>query len=158
MLRQTLLKFKGALGMIGFNSLENESDGDTSSESESDSSEDEIFESKHHYTSTGVIVPKGQLISEIIVSRLTMKEISDQIEKYKKKTKKLTQFFRVFDTKDMVSKNEKISVTKTKVPAEDVHKLALDAYHLFEQMMNQDARSLLIPKNSKKLATIHSKK
>jgi hypothetical protein len=77
MLRQTVLKFKGALGMIGFKSHDNESDGDTSSLSDSDSSEDQNFESRHQYTSTGVIVPRGQFISEIIVSRLTMKQISD---------------------------------------------------------------------------------
>jgi hypothetical protein len=49
-------------------------------------------------------------------------------------------------------------VIKTKVPAEDVHKLALDAYHLFEQMMDQNAGSLLIPKKNQKLATIQTKK
>ncbi len=42
-----------------------------------------------------------------------MKDISEQIEKYKKKTKKLAQFFRVFDAKDMVSKSDEIAVTKT---------------------------------------------
>jgi hypothetical protein len=77
MLKQTVLKLKGALGMIGFKPIDENSDGNSSESLDSDSSEDEKLENKNFYTSTGVIVPKGQHISEIIVSHLSMKHITD---------------------------------------------------------------------------------
>jgi hypothetical protein len=77
MLKQTVLKLKGALGMIGFKPIDDKSDGSSSDSSDSDSSEDEKLENKNFYASTGVIVPKGQPISEIIVSRLATKDITD---------------------------------------------------------------------------------
>jgi hypothetical protein len=74
MLKQTVLKLKGALGIIGFKPIDDNSDGLTSESSDSELSEGESFENKNFYTSTGVIIPKGQPISEIIVSRLATKE------------------------------------------------------------------------------------
>jgi hypothetical protein len=41
MLKQTVLKLKGALGMIGFRTTDDNSDGNSSESSDSDASEDE---------------------------------------------------------------------------------------------------------------------
>ena len=106
MMRQTVLKFKGDLGMIGLKSHENESGGDSSNVSTSDFSDEDLIDAKQSYTLTGVLVPDGQAISEITVTWLSMKEIGDYVEKYKKTTRKLALFFRIFDSKDIVSKKD----------------------------------------------------
>jgi len=87
MIKQTVLKFQGALGFLGYNNMRNERDGDSGNSSSSDSSDDNERGNKENYTSTGVLIPRGQPINEITVSRYSMNSISAMIDAYKKQTK-----------------------------------------------------------------------
>jgi hypothetical protein len=70
------------------------------------------------------LIPRGQPINEIIVSRYSMNNISAIVDAYKAKSKEAKQYCRIFDTKELVSKQDTISNLKTKVPVEDIKKLA----------------------------------
>jgi hypothetical protein len=98
-----VLKFKGALGFFSQSSKDREKNGDSGNSSDSDSSDDAQSETKQYYTSTGLLIPHRQAISEITTSRQTMKEINEYIDGYKKKRKHLNQFHRLFDPKQLVN-------------------------------------------------------
>jgi hypothetical protein len=68
----------------------------------------------------------SQAISEINVSRLSMKEITTFIEAYKKTAKKHLKAFKMFDTKQIVSKQEIISKLESKIP----ELMKLETWHL----------------------------
>ena len=87
MLKQTVLTFQNALGFLGYDKKRNDRDGDSGNSSSSDSSDENQAGSKENYTSTGVLIPRGQPINEIVVSRHSMNSISAIIDGYKAKTK-----------------------------------------------------------------------
>ncbi len=58
-------------------SKDDEKNEDSGNSSDSNSSEDGQSESKQYYTSTALLIPRSQTISEITTSRLTMREIND---------------------------------------------------------------------------------
>jgi hypothetical protein len=99
MLKQTVLKFKGALGYLGLTTEQGHQESGSDNTSSLESSDDNEGYSKQFYTSTGVITPQGQAINEISATRLTMKDISTEIDAYKKTAKKQQKFFTLFDTK-----------------------------------------------------------
>ncbi len=65
MIKQIVLKFQGALGYLGFARKGEGREGDSGNSSLSDSSEDDHEAAKNVYTTTGIIIPRGQAISEI---------------------------------------------------------------------------------------------
>jgi hypothetical protein len=73
MIKQTVLKFQGALGLLGFARETDRAEGDSGNSSRSSSIDDDEAASKTVYTSTGVLIPKMQPISEIQVSRYSTK-------------------------------------------------------------------------------------
>jgi hypothetical protein len=87
MLKQTVLRFKGALGYLGLRTEEGHEDSSSDNSSSPRSSDDDESSSKQFYTSTGVLTPKAQAISELTATRFTMKEIITEIEAYKKAAK-----------------------------------------------------------------------
>ncbi len=106
MLKQTVLRFKGALGYLGLRSEEGDQESSSNNSSSSQSSDEDEGSSKQFYTSSGVLSPHSQTISEITVTRFPMKEISNEIDAYKKAAKKHRRFFTIFDTKQIVTKQE----------------------------------------------------
>jgi hypothetical protein len=76
MLKQTVLKFKGALGYLGLTTEEGHQESSSDNSSSPQSSDDDECPSKQFYTSTGVLTPQGQAISEITATRFSMKDIS----------------------------------------------------------------------------------
>ncbi len=130
MLKQTVLRFKGALGYLGLRTEEEREGSSNSNSSSAQSSEDDESPSKQFYTSTGVLTPEGQAISEITATRLTMKDIITEIDAYKKAAKNQRKFFSLFDTKQIVTKLEISSKLKSKIPENEVRSLAIDAYAL----------------------------
>ena len=103
MLKQTVLKFQGALGLLGFGSKEGGKEGDSSATGFSD---DDGEEGKDIYLSTGVLAPRGQPVSEIHVARYSTAQIGALIDGYKAKRGKIRQLCRVFDTKELVSRED----------------------------------------------------
>jgi hypothetical protein len=102
-----------------------------SNSSSSQTSDDDECCSKEFYTSSGVLTPQSQAISEIMVTRLTMKDINNEIEAYKKTAKNSKKFFSLFDTKQIVTKQEISSKLKSKLllrrsaqPCQDVLNLS----------------------------------
>jgi hypothetical protein len=93
--------------------------------SSSQSSDDEKEDIKDHYTSTGIMAPAGQSMSEITVERLTSRQISAELDDYCNKCKRLKTFCRLFDSKALVKKSEVLKNVTTKVAAADVRRLAL---------------------------------
>ena len=89
MLKQTVLTFQGALGFLGYNNKSNDRDGDSGNSSSSGSPDDNQRGSKENYTSTGVLIPRGQPINEITVSRYSLNNISAMIDAYKAKSKEV---------------------------------------------------------------------
>jgi hypothetical protein len=83
----------------------NQESSSSNSSSPQSSDEDESA-SKQFYTSSGVLTPQSQAISEITVTRLTMKDITTEIDSYKKSAKKHRKFYSLFDTKQIVTKQE----------------------------------------------------
>ena len=79
MLKQTVLKFQGALGLLGFGSKEGGKDGESSTTGFSD---DDGEEEKDIYLSTGVLTPRGQLVSEIHMARYSTAQIAALIDGY----------------------------------------------------------------------------
>ena len=69
MLKQTVLKFQGALGLLGFGSKEGGKDGDSGDSSATGFSDDDGEEGKDIYFSTDVLIPQSQRVSEIHVAR-----------------------------------------------------------------------------------------
>ena len=106
MIKQTVLKFQGALGYLGFGRENDKKEGDSGNSSISESSEDDDDAAKNVYTTTGIIIPRGQAISENKVIRYTEKQVTAAIEQYKKKSSGQSHMCRVFDSKEMVSKEE----------------------------------------------------
>jgi hypothetical protein len=124
MLKQTVLRFKGALGYLGLRSDDGLQGSSSSNSSSSQTSDDDESCSKEFYTSSGVLTPKSQAISEIMVTRLTIKDINNEIEAYKKTAKKHKKFFSLFDTKQIVTKQEISSKLKSKIGENEVRSLA----------------------------------
>ena len=60
MLKQTVFKFKGALGLFGFGSKEGGKDGDSGKCSATGFSDDDGEEGKDIYLSTGILAPRGE--------------------------------------------------------------------------------------------------
>ena len=112
MLKQTVLKFQGALGLLGFGSKEGGKDGDSGDSGDSSAtgfSDDDGEEGKDIYLSTGVLASRGQLVSEIHVARYSRAQIGALIDGYKAKKGNITQLCRVFDTKELVSREDAAS-------------------------------------------------
>ena len=108
MLKQTVLKFQGALGLLGFGSKEGGKDGD-SGDSSATGFSDDGEEGKDIYLSTGVLAPRGQPVSEIHVVRYSTAQIGALIDGYKAKRGNIRQLCRVFDTKELVSREDAAS-------------------------------------------------
>ena len=89
MLKQTVLKFQGALGLLGFGSKEGGKDGDSGNSSATGFSDDDNDEEKDIYLSTGVLAPRGQPISEIHVARYSIGNIGALIDGYKAKRRNI---------------------------------------------------------------------
>ncbi len=106
MLKQTVLRFKGALGYLGLTTEEGQQESSSDNSSSPQSSEDDEGGSKQFYTSTGVLTPQRQAISEITATRFPMKDITSVIDAYKKAAKKHRSSFSIFDTKQIVTKQE----------------------------------------------------
>ena len=84
MLKQTVLKFQGALGLLGFGSKEGGKDGDSGDSSATGfSDDDDEEEGKGIYLSTGVLLPHGNLGSEIHMKRNFIAQIGALINGYK---------------------------------------------------------------------------
>jgi hypothetical protein len=109
MLKQTVLKFQGALGLLGFGSKEGGKDGDSGNSSATGFSDDDGEEGKDIYMSTGVLIPQGQRVSEIYVARYSTAQIGALIDGYKAKRGNIRQLCRVFDTKELVSREDAAS-------------------------------------------------
>ena len=130
MLKQTVLKFQGALGLLGFGSKEGGKDGDSGDSSATGFSDDDDEQEKDIYLSTGVLAPRGQPVSEIHVARYSTAQIGALIDGYKAKRGNIRQLCRVFDTKELVSREDAASKMPTKIAPEEVQALALDARRL----------------------------
>jgi len=96
MLKQTVLKFQGALGLLGFGSKEGGKDGDSGDSSATGFSDDDDEEEKDIYLSTGVL-------------RYSTAQIGALIDGYKAKRGNIRQLCRVFDTKELVSREDAAS-------------------------------------------------
>ena len=106
MLKQTVLKFQGALGLLGFGSKGDDEDGDSGNSATQGSWEDDNNDDKDSYLSTGVLIPTHQPVSEIIVTRHRISGINSLLDEYKAKKKNIQQYCRVFDTKELVTKHD----------------------------------------------------
>ncbi len=71
MLKQTVLKFQGALGLLGFGAKGNDEDGDSGNSFTQASWEEENDDDKDSYLSTCVLIPTHQRVSEIFVKPKT---------------------------------------------------------------------------------------
>ena len=80
MLKQKLLKFQGALGLLGFSSKEEGKDGDSGNSPAAGFSDENGEEAKDIYLSTGVLVPHGLPVSEIHVARYSTAQIGALID------------------------------------------------------------------------------
>ena len=97
MVKKTLLKFYGALGLLGFGSKGDDEDSDSGNSATQGSWEDDNDDEKDSYLSTGVLIPTHQPISEIIITRHRISGIISLLDAYKGKKKKIQQYCRVFD-------------------------------------------------------------
>ena len=152
MLKQTVLKFQGARGLLGCGSKEGGKDGDSGNSSATGFSDDDDEEEKDIYLSTGVLAPRGQLVSEIHVARYSTAQITALIDGYKAKRGNIRQLCRVFDTKELVSMEDAASKMPTKIAPEDVWALALDGRSLVTGKLSdieEEKRSLRNEGNSK---------
>jgi hypothetical protein len=109
MLKQTVLKFQGALGLLGFGSKEEGKDGDSGNSSATGFMDDDGEEGKDIYLSTGVLAPRGKSFSEIHVAHFSTVQIGALIDGYKAKRGNIRQLYRVFDTKELVSREDAAS-------------------------------------------------
>jgi hypothetical protein len=130
MLKCTVLKFQGALGLLGFGVKGNDDDGDSGNSFTQASWEDENDDDKDSYLSTGALIPTHQPVSEIIVTRHRISGINSLLDAYKAKKKNIQQYCRVFDTKELVTKHDVDSKVWTKLPPKNVRSLAMDALKL----------------------------
>ena len=89
MFKQTVLKFQGALGLLGFGHKDDQEDGDSGNSTPTWFS-DENDGNSDTYLTTGVLAPHGQPVSEIKVSRLSTNTIRALIDAYKAKRKNLS--------------------------------------------------------------------
>ncbi len=103
MLKQTVLKFQGTLRLLGFGRKEIGKDSDSSAKGFSD---DNGEEGKDIYLSIWVMVPCGQLVSEIHVARYSTAQIGPLIDGYKVKKGNIRQLCRVFETNELVSRED----------------------------------------------------
>ena len=147
MLKQTVLKFQGALGLLGFGSKEGGKDGDSGNSSATGFSDDDEEEEKDIYLSTGVLAPRGQPVSEIHVARYSTAQITALIDGYKAKRGNVRQLCRVFDTKELVSKEDAASKMPTKIGPEEVRALALDARRLVTARLSDIEEEKQSPRN-----------
>jgi hypothetical protein len=127
MLKQTVLKFQGALGFLGFGSKEGGKDGDSGNSSATGFSDDDGEEGKNIYLFTGVLAPRGQPVSEIHVTRYSNCQIGALIDGFKVKSGNVRKLCRVFDTKELVSRENVASYMPTKIAPEELLALTLDA-------------------------------
>jgi hypothetical protein len=125
-----VLKFQGALGLLGFGSKGDDEDGDSGNSATQGSWEDDNNDDKDSYLSTGVLIPTHQPVSEIIFTRHRISGINSLVDAYKAKKKNIQQYCRVFDTKELVTKHDVDSRVLSKLPPKDVRSLAMDALKL----------------------------
>ena len=130
MFKQTVLKFQGALGLLGFGPKDEEEDGDSGNSATQGSWDDDENDEKSIYLSTGVLRPTGQAVSEIKVTSHSIAGIKALLDAYQPKRSNVQQYCRVFDTKELITKQDIESKIWTKVPPQDVRSLALDAVKL----------------------------
>ena len=71
MFKQTVLKFQGALGLLGFRPKGEEEDGDSGNSATQGSWDDDENDEKSIYLSTGVLRPTGQAVSGIKITSHT---------------------------------------------------------------------------------------
>ena len=116
MLKKTVLKFQGALGLLGFGAKGDDEDGDSGNSTTQGSWEDDNDDDKDSYLSTGVLITTHQPVSEIIVKRHRINGINSLLDAYKAKKKNIQQYCRVFDTKELVTKHDVDSKVWTKLP------------------------------------------
>ena len=87
MFKQTVLKFQGALGLLGFGSKDDQEDGDSGNSTPTRFSDDENYSNSDSYLTTGVLVPRRQPVSEIKIIRHSVNTINALIDGYKIKRK-----------------------------------------------------------------------
>ena len=92
--------------------------------------DDDENDEKSIYLSTGVLRPTGQAVSEIKVTSHTNAGIKTLLDSVQPKRSNIQQYCRVFDTKELIKKQDIESKIWTKVPPQDVRSLALDAVKL----------------------------
>ena len=90
MFKQTVLKFQGALGLLGFGHKDDQEDGDSGNSTPTGFSDDENDGNSDTYLTTGVLAPHGQPVSEIKVSRLSTNTVRGLIDGYKAKWKNVS--------------------------------------------------------------------
>jgi hypothetical protein len=80
MFKQTVLKFQGALGLLGFGPKDE--DGDSGNSATQGSWDDDENDEKSIYLSTGVLRPTGQAVSEIKVTSYSITGIKALLDAY----------------------------------------------------------------------------
>ena len=106
MLKQTMLSIKGALGFVNPPSKQIEKEGDSGNSSSSDSSGDGASVQKISYTTTELLTPESQQMSDIKISTLNTREIAWMIEQYKQTCKKVSYLGSIFDPKVVITKED----------------------------------------------------
>ncbi len=101
-----MLRFQGALGLLGFARDTDKTEGDSGNSSRSNSIDDDDVNPKTVYTTTGILIPESQPINEIQVQRFTKKQLIARINEYKSKTAGLRHLCRIYDSKDLVTKQD----------------------------------------------------
>ena len=89
MLKYTVLKFQGALSLLGFGSKGALDDNDSGNSIPTGSSDEESSDHKGTYLTTGVLISHGQQISEINITRHSMSNIGALIGSYNPKRKNI---------------------------------------------------------------------
>jgi hypothetical protein len=82
MFKQIVLKFQGALGLLGFGPKGEEEDGDSGNSATQGSWDNDENDEKRIYLSTGVLRPTGQAISEIKVTNHSPAGIKALLDSY----------------------------------------------------------------------------
>ena len=83
------MKFQGALGLLGFGSKGALDDGDIGNSTPSGPVDEESSDHKSTYLTTGVLIPRGQQMSEINITRHSMSNIGALIGRYNPKRKNI---------------------------------------------------------------------
>ena len=82
MFKQTVLKFQGAIGLLGYGPKDEEEDWESGNSATQGSWDDDENDEKSIYLSTGVLRPTGQAVSEIKITSHTTASIKALLDSY----------------------------------------------------------------------------